>query len=164
MNQTRKEMRRREDWTKMRVIKMRLLLKDRMTATTAWWSFFSFYLSPTTHYGDSFRKHSSGFRKHSSGCSNIQVQQVQHPLLGSLSICSFWLSLTLLPTWFAPGKYIKIKIGLFCCSKNIARGTTDPGYWLFNLSYLSSSIECHQHWFQIWPTCNAISIGSNFGH
>ena len=22
--------------------------------------------------------------------------------------------------------------------KNIARGTTDPGYWLFNLSYLSS--------------------------
>ena len=21
---------------------------------------------------------------------------------------------------------------------NIARGTTDPGYWLFNLSYLSS--------------------------
>ena len=24
------------------------------------------------------------------------------------------------------------------CSENIARGTTDPGYWLFNLSYLSS--------------------------
>ena len=23
---------------------------------------------------------------------------------------------------------------------------------------------CHQNWFQIWPTCNAISIGSNFGH
>ena len=22
---------------------------------------------------------------------------------------------------------------------------------------------CHQNWFQIWPTCNAISIGSNFG-
>ena len=22
--------------------------------------------------------------------------------------------------------------------ENIARGTTDPGYWLFNLSYLSS--------------------------
>ena len=22
--------------------------------------------------------------------------------------------------------------------QNIARGTTDPGYWLFNLSYLSS--------------------------
>ena len=27
-------------------------------------------------------------------------------------------------------------------NKNIARGTTDPGYWLFNLSYLSSYIEC----------------------
>ena len=23
-------------------------------------------------------------------------------------------------------------------NENIARGTTDPGYWLFNLSYLSS--------------------------
>ena len=72
--------------------------------------------------------------------------------------------------------------------KNIARGTTDPGYRVYNLSYLSSWIECHlywskfgqmyvvplvlvqnlttrwchQNWFQIWPTCNAISIGSNF--
>ena len=39
---------------------------------------------------------------------------------------------------------------------NIARGTTDPGYWVFNLSYLSSLIECHLHCLQIWPTmyCN----------
>ena len=34
--------------------------------------------------------------------------------------------------------------------QNIARGTTDPGYWLFNLSYRSSWIECHLHWLQIW--------------
>ena len=62
--------------------------------------------------------------------------------------------------------------------------------WLFNLSYLSSkkNATCsgskfgqlyvvplvlvqnlttrwrHQNWFHIWPTCNVISIGSNFGH
>ena len=24
--------------------------------------------------------------------------------------------------------------------------------------------RCHQNWFHIWTTCNAISIGSNFGH
>ena len=64
---------------------------------------------------------------------------------------------------------------------NIARGTTDPGYRVYNLNYLFNYIEfvfilalvlvqnlttrwCHQNWFQIWPTCNAISIGSNFGH
>ena len=36
-------------------------------------------------------------------------------------------------------------------NKNIARGSTDPGYWLFNSSYLSSLTKCHLHWFQIWP-------------
>ena len=29
-----------------------------------------------------------------------------------------------------------VKIVVNC--KNIARGTTDPGYWIYNLSYLSS--------------------------
>ena len=70
--------------------------------------------------------------------------------------------------------------------KNIARGTTDPGYRVYNLNYLFDYIEfvfilalvivqnlttrwCHQNWFQIWPTCNAIRIGSTcisckFGH
>ena len=44
--------------------------------------------------------------------------------------------------------------------------TTDPEYsvCIYNLSYLSSKIECHLHWLKFWPTCNAISIGSNFGH
>ena len=75
-------------------------------------------------------------------------------------------------------------------SENIARGTTDPGYWLFNLSYLSSLIEWHlhwfqigqlyvvplvsfqnlttrwrhQHWFQIWPPGGATCISYKFGH
>ena len=32
-----------------------------------------------------------------------------------------------------------VRFGKICSIlENIARGTTDPGYWLFNLSYLSS--------------------------
>ena len=49
-------------------------------------------------------------------------------------------------------------------SKNIARGTTDPGYWLFNLSYLSSSIKWHLHWLQIWPPDWDTCISSKFVH
>ena len=31
----------------------------------------------------------------------------------------------------------RIPIQQYISFKNIARGTTDPGFWLFNLSYLS---------------------------
>ena len=33
-----------------------------------------------------------------------------------------------------------------------------------SLTWVISPAKCHLHWLQIWPTCNAISIGSNFGH
>ena len=46
--------------------------------------------------------------------------------------------------------------------KNIARGTTDPGYRVYNLSYLSSWIECHFLWFQIWPIVCGSTCISNF--
>ena len=49
--------------------------------------------------------------------------------------------------------------------KNIARGTTDPGYRIYNLSYLSSKMECHLHWFQIWPiVCCSTCISSKSDH
>ena len=35
-------------------------------------------------------------------------------------------------------------------SQNIGRGTTDPGYSIYNLSYLPSWIECHLHWLTRW--------------
>ena len=48
---------------------------------------------------------------------------------------------------------------------NIAKGTTDPGYRVYNLGYLSSYIEFHLHWFQIWPiVCGSTCISSKFDH
>ena len=47
---------------------------------------------------------------------------------------------------------------------NIARGTTDPGYSILNLSYLSIKIECYLHWLKIWPPDGATCISCKFGH
>ena len=53
---------------------------------------------------------------------------------------------------------------IYSLEKNIARGTTDPGYRVYNLSYLSSLIECHLQ-FQIWPiVCGSTCISSKFDH
>ena len=66
---------------------------------------------------------------------------------------------------------------------NIARGTTDPGYWVFNLNYLvdhikfvcildnsSFRLNClgplwyHLNWLQIWPPDDATCIDYKFSH
>ena len=48
---------------------------------------------------------------------------------------------------------------------NIARGTTDPGYWLRNLSYLSSLelIQVAPSGDQIWNLCNWRHLVTKFG-
>ena len=66
---------------------------------------------------------------------------------------------------------------------NIARDTTDPGYWVSDLNYLVDQIEfvtildnssfrlnylgllCHHlNWLQIWPPDGATCIDCKFGH
>ena len=49
---------------------------------------------------------------------------------------------------------------------NIATGTTDPGYWLYNLNHFSdrNQFEGGVTWFQVWPPGGVTCIGSNFGH
>ena len=75
-------------------------------------------------------------------------------------------------------------------TRNIARGTTDPGYWLFNLSYVISPAKynacigsklgqhvmqlelvpslatrwCYLHYLQNCPPDGAICISCKFGH
>ena len=63
------------------------------------------------------------------------------------------------------------KNDLRCFVQNIARGTTDPGYWVFNLNYLVDQIEfifIHKI-TQVsdsvaWVRCATTWIGWEFGH
>ena len=65
-----------------------------------------------------------------------------------------------------------------CDQTNIARCTTDPGYWVYNLSYLFDCIEFvfilateitqvswhHLHYLRICPLRGATCISCKFGH
>ena len=73
-------------------------------------------------------------------CMNLtpQSQNVHFYLIGVICRLVIWSEIS--------GIYFALRIPYHSVSctvektqlRNIARGTTDPGYWLFNLSYLSS--------------------------
>ena len=71
---------------------------------------------------------------------------------------------------------VKHKYILTSEEKNLTRGTTEPGYWVFNLNYLVDQIEFVSildnssfrldcvGWLQIWPPDGATCIDYKFHH